>query len=101
MSYNKKILIFSVIYLIIFIILPFTLLNYTMIIKDFGYYLFYYLFLNPIIFIIYLMVVKFKLKANLRPFLLLIFIILLLNVPIYIYLYKGIAEALGHIYGGI
>ena len=99
LSPKTKSIIYSVLYLIVFIATPFLLLRFTMVIKDFGWYFLYYLVINPLSLVIYLILMKkiFKISPNLIFILFSIFT--LINILIYIYLYIGISKSFSHIIG--
>ena len=72
---NKKVLFFSISYLIIFILLPFYFFIFSSLIKDLGWFFVYFLFIFPLTFIVFLILykIKFKNKINYYKKLLLFF----------------------------
>lgn len=63
---HNDILIFSFVYFIIFMILPFYLFIFSGFVKDIAWYGNYFLFIFPLSFIIFLIVYKSKFKGTLK-----------------------------------
>jgi len=59
---KKQVIIYSGLFYIIFLIAPYLLLKFTFLIKDFGWYLLYYIFILPVIFVTYIIIQKLLLK---------------------------------------
>ncbi len=61
---KTRLIIYQVLHWSIFIIMPFLFLRFTDVVKDFGWYLIYFILIFPIIFVIFLFVIRKKFKSK-------------------------------------
>lgn len=96
---KMRLFVYSLLYSTIFILIPFLLLRFTTVIKDFGWFFLYYLIVNPLSLIVYLFIVKKVFKLNLKFLSILFLIFFLINLPIYIFIYIEVSGAFKGIIG--
>jgi len=96
---NQKIksILYPILFWAIFIIVPFILLRFTMVFKDFGFYFIYSVLIFPFILIMFLSVYAKKFKKSIRNYkkilLLFLFGSILTYLFLFIYIYQLIVEA--------
>ncbi|MDP2737040.1 MAG: hypothetical protein Q8O59_04675 [bacterium] len=98
---KKQIIVYAGLFYIIFFIIPYLFLKFSLLIKDFGWYLLYFIFILPIIFIIYIIIQKFslsKLFINYRKEIITqVIIFILIYLATLGYLYYLIINAFGKV----